>query len=66
MSSPQSTAPLLLSARETARALSVSERTLFTLTKERGLPCVRIGSRVMYRPEAVNAWLAEREQGGGR
>ena len=37
-------APLLLRPRDAARALSISERTLWALTQPRGpIPCVRVG-----------------------
>ena len=55
---------LLLSAREAAHRLRVSERTLWTLTQRGDVPHVRIGRRVLYRPATLNAWLATREQTG--
>jgi excisionase family DNA binding protein len=36
--------PLALRPRETAKALSISERHLWQLTKDGHLPCVRVGS----------------------
>lgn len=39
---------LLLTAREAAAALRVSERTLFTWSKEGRLPVVRLGGCVRY------------------
>ncbi len=55
---------LLLSPREAARALGISERTLWTITQSREVPSLRIGRLVKYRPEALAAWLAEKEKGG--
>ena len=53
----------LWSKRECAEQLGISERTLHSHTTPRGtLPCVKIGTRVGYRPEAVEQWLKEREQ----
>ena len=52
----------LWNVRECAARLGVSERTLHTHTAPRGtLKAVRIGTRVCYRPEAVEAWLKSRE-----
>ena len=49
---------LLLSAREAARALSVCERTLFSLTAPRGpIPSIRLGSRVLYPVAAIQKWI---------
>jgi len=49
--------PLLLTARQAARALSISERTLATYTKSGLLPVVRIGHSVRYSPEALRDWI---------
>ena len=48
---------LLLDAHETARALSVSQRTLWGLTNRGEIPCVRIGRRVLYDPRALQSWI---------
>lgn len=55
-------APLLLSAREAARALSVSERHLWGLTQPRGdVPAVRIGGRVLYSPDSLREWIQKQQ-----
>ena len=52
----------LWSVRECARRLGISERTLHTLTTPRGtLQSVKIGVRVLYRPETVEQWLRDKE-----
>ena len=44
-------APLLLDAKAAAKALSISERTLWGLTEPRGpIRCIRIGRAVRYSP----------------
>jgi excisionase family DNA binding protein len=55
---------LLLSPREAAAALGISERTLWSLTQARDVPSLRIGRLVKYRNEALTAWLAAKEKGG--
>lgn len=40
--------PLLINGRTAARMLGVSERTLWSLTDEGKLPCVRIRRSVRY------------------
>ncbi len=42
------TPQLLLTAREAARALAISERTLWTLTKEGKFRLVKIGAQRRY------------------
>ena len=56
---------LLLDAHETARALSISERTLWGLTnKKGGIPSVRLGRRVLYCPRALRDWIDGQANGG--
>lgn len=52
---------LLLTARETAKRLAISERHLHSLTRSGQLPCVRVGSCVRYNLETVQKWVRESE-----
>ena len=55
---------LLLDAREAAAALSISTRSLWSITHPRGpVPVVRIGSRVLYSVADLQAAI-ERMKGG--
>jgi len=69
----QTVEPMLLTARQAAKVLSISERTLFTLTsgevKKQGkvikvipvdqrIPAVRFGRAVRYDPTDIRAWIA--------
>jgi excisionase family DNA binding protein len=49
---------LLLRPRDAARALAVSERTLWTLTRRGSLRCVRIGRAVRYDVRDLDAFIA--------
>lgn len=49
----------LLTARETARALHISERTLYGLTKSGSIKAVRFGRAVRYDPDAVKQWVEQ-------
>jgi excisionase family DNA binding protein len=49
--------PLLVPAREAARLLAVSERTLWGLTRRGEVPCVRIGRAVRYDPRDLAAYV---------
>lgn len=51
----------VMTERETAIFLRVSERTVFGLAKSGELPCVRIGRRKLFRRSTVEAFLAQRE-----
>jgi excisionase family DNA binding protein len=57
MTENQGSMKLLLSAREAAKAMSISERTLWTLTKEGKIPCVRIKKRVLYNLRELERWI---------
>ena len=59
------TPQLLLNTREAAKALSISERTLWALTRPRGpIPCVRIGRAVRYDLRDLREYV-DRQKGGG-
>ena len=60
---PSSTpSPLALRPREAAKALSISPRLLWQLTKDGHIPCVRIGGgkrkTVLYPVAELQAYLA--------
>jgi DNA-binding transcriptional MerR regulator len=63
-SSSQPTSPVasdLLTDEQAARILSVEPRTLRLWRNSRGLPFIRITSKVIrYRLADLNQWLAER------
>jgi len=54
--------PLALRPRDAARALGISTRHLWTLTRHGLIPCVRVGSgrrkTVLYPVDALREWLA--------
>jgi excisionase family DNA binding protein len=63
-SEPASTGAVLLTARQAARALAISERKLWELTKQGQIPHVRVGRAVRYRPADLDAWAEARKQSG--
>jgi len=64
--------PLALRPREAAKALSISPRHLWDLTRRGEVPCVRVGTgkrqTVLYPVAELREWLARRAQAsnGGR
>ena len=54
--------PLWL-ALDVANFTKLSERTVFTLTKNGVIPCIRLGHSVRYRPAAVREALQKLEGG---
>jgi len=55
-------APILWTPRQAAAALQVSERTLYTWTRDGLLPAVRIGRTVRYMPEAITRRLEQLQE----
>ncbi|MFO0897985.1 MAG: helix-turn-helix domain-containing protein [Pirellulales bacterium] len=54
--------PLALRPREAAKALGVSDRTLWSWTHHGDIPHLRIGRTVLYPVEGLQAWLRSRSQ----
>ena len=52
----------LLTPRDVAKLLRVSERTVRRLVDERSLPCVRFGRSVRFLPSDVFRWLRVRRE----
>ena len=59
--------PLGIRAKAAAKMLGIGTRKLWELTNSKQVPHLRIGRAVVYRVEALNEWLAEKEsaQSGG-
>jgi excisionase family DNA binding protein len=61
---PPAPPPLLVDSRRAAKLLSVSERTVWSITAPRGpLPAVRIGRAVRYSVEAIRAYVEAQQTG---
>ena len=60
-----STPALLVDSRKAAAMLSISQRLLFTLTKQNTIPHVRINRRVLYSPDDLRRWIDQQKKGGG-
>ena len=57
----------LISAREAASLLAISERTLWALSAPRGpIPAIRLGRSVRYSVDALRAWMRNAERQPGR
>ncbi len=60
--------PLAYRPREAAKVLGISERTLWQLTHDGKVPCVRLGTgkrrAVLYPVAELQAWLSREANGG--
>lgn len=50
-----------MTAREAAAYLGVSYWKLLELVRQKKVPHIRLDARVLFRREALDAWLAEQE-----
>jgi excisionase family DNA binding protein len=62
MTATNTPSPLALRPREAAKALGISPRHLWQLTRDGLIPCVRVGSgtrkTVLYSVAQLQSWLA--------
>ena len=59
---PKESIRLLLSPRETAKALGICEKTLYTMTKNGEIPVIRMGRAVRYPVDGLRGWIEEQSQ----
>lgn len=55
---------LLLTAREAAAALSISERTLWSITRRGEIAHIACGRKVLYSPSDLDAWIDRQRTNG--
>lgn len=53
---------MLVSPREAARLMSVSERTLFTWSRNGLIPAVRVGRIVRYDRADIASWVRQHKE----
>lgn len=55
---------ILWDKRTAAKRIGVSVSTLDRL-RDRGLPCIKVEGKVLFRPSSLDAWAAQNETTGG-
>ncbi len=60
MPSDRPVLPLSLRPREAAKALGISERSLWSLTDAGEVPHLKLGRATLYPVHELKAWLTER------
>lgn len=50
-----------LNVKETAEYLGISKDSLYALVREKGVPCVRVGRRILFRKETIDRWMDAQE-----
>jgi excisionase family DNA binding protein len=60
LSKPPLLPPILVDSREAARRLSISPRTLWSLTKSGEIPSLKIGKSVRYRVSDLETWTEQK------
>ncbi len=57
--------PLALRPRDAAKSLGIGQRKLWELSQPRGpIPCVRVGTCVLYPYHLLQQWLADQATKG--
>lgn len=57
--------PLLLTPKQAAAVLQISERLLWDLSiKKKEIPYLKLGKLVRYSPQDLAAWIESQRQGG--
>ena len=65
MKNNQGTVPaILLTRRQAAAALAISERKLWGMTASGEIPHVRLGRCVRYPIDDLQRWIADQKKGG--
>jgi hypothetical protein len=68
MTTENNSSPLAMRPYNAAKALGISPRLLWQLTKDGAVPCVRVGSgkrkTILYPVAELQAWLAQQAQAG--
>jgi excisionase family DNA binding protein len=59
-------ATLALRPREAAKALGISPRHLWQLTRDGRVPCARVGKSVLYPLADLEAWLSRQAESSER
>jgi len=49
----------LIKAKDLAKLLNVNTYTVYRLTKEGKIPCIRFAGTIRYSKEKINKWLEE-------
>ena len=52
----------LLTVSDAATEYGLTQRFIYRAISEFGMPAVRVGKKLLLRPESVDRWLEEREQ----
>lgn len=55
---------LLLTTKQAAKALAISERTLWELTRRGEIRRIKIGASVRYDPRDLQAWIDAKKSDG--
>jgi len=53
------TSHTLLTVRDVARLLGMSERWVHERTRRREIPCYRFGTALRFHPEEIRAWMTK-------
>ena len=58
-------APGVLPLLQVGRMYAIGQRRLYALVQSGEIPSIRLGNRLLLRPETVEAWLVKQESSNG-
>ncbi len=53
----------ILTIREVAEYLKVTEKTVYGLAQKRRIPCFKVGGQWRFRREDLDAWIERQQEG---
>jgi len=53
-----------LPPKEVCKLVPIGQRRLYALVRENQIPHVKLGKRILVRPDSVREWLRSQEVGG--
>ena len=52
----------LIPISQTAQILGISRSKLYALVERREIPCIRIGSRILFKSDLLEQWIEQQIQ----
>jgi excisionase family DNA binding protein len=53
---------ITFTTHEVAAYLGVSKDLIYQMVREKTIPCVRIGRRILFKRDSIDRWFASKEE----
>lgn len=61
---PQLVSRTTLTTDEVAAYLGISRGLVYTLVREKRIPSIKIGRRILFKIDSINRWITQQEEAG--